>query len=331
MMRKTKAYRPAAAEALEDRAVPTTGIASLPSVDAQKVMDAFRAFETTYYQDVQTILMAPGTTSPSANRAAFDSAISSAANNLNTSIDKTIATLPSASTLQSTIQNQVAGASQSMVTQLQAIPTPKEVASGALKAFSRAGVGAIEKVATHVTGEVANSPAPVGTIDDKTLSQIFGKVQTAFRTFGSSYANEIKTVLAPTATTDPSSNRAAFNTAVGKDLATLNASIASAVSGLPTSLANSLTAIASNDLLTGTPATGKSLQEVLLGLKSPKNREGGSMNNFKAMSLSAMGAAEMQLGKDMFNAVVAYNVALGTPTTPTTPQVPWTPGGPPLA
>jgi len=137
MMRKTKAYRPAAAEALEDRAVPTTGIASLPSVDAQKVMDAFRAFETTYYQDVQTILMAPGTTSPSANRAAFDSAISSAANNLNTSIDKTIATLPSASTLQSTIQNQVAGASQSMVTQLQAIPTPKEVASGALKAFSQ--------------------------------------------------------------------------------------------------------------------------------------------------------------------------------------------------
>ncbi len=309
-MRKKKAFRPIPGEALEDRAVPATGITGLPAVDAQRVAAAFFSFEKTYYQDVQSILMPTGTTNPSANRSAFDTAIASAANDLNAAIDKVIANLPTASALQTTVQNELLGGAQGMVGQLQALPTPTEAAPGAMKAFTRIGVATIDKVGHHVTAEVAAAPAPVGTIDDKTMAQVVGKVHDAFKAFGSAYINDLKTILLPSGTTDPTSHRAAFDAAVAKDLATLNASITSAVTVLPKSLADSLTLIAGNNLLTTTPPSGKSLQEVLVAIKTPKGTEGTPVYGFATASMLAIGGAEAQLAKDGGAAVAAYNASL---------------------
>ncbi len=288
-------------------------------MDAQKVFQAFGAFEVTYYTDVQKILMPRGTTNPAANRAAFDSAIVSATNDLNGLIDKTIANLPTSSTLQSTIQAELTGATQGMLAKLQALPTPKESTPAALRSFSKAGVSTIGGIQTLVTGQVASAPAPVGTITDQSIALVAGQVHDAFKAFGAAYANEVKTILLPSGTTDPSANRAAFDAAVANDLATLNASVATAVSGLPTALANSLTAIAANDLLTGNPATGKSLQESLLGIKTPARREHGATNVFAGLSTMAIGIGEGQFAKDAIAAVNAYNASLGTPPAPTPP------------
>ena len=87
-------------------------------------------FSQTYNGDVQTVLLPSGTTSPSANRPAFDQAVGTALGMLNTSIDSALSNLPSTltTTLDATIQNDLLSGgsttSNSLQARLAALRTP---------------------------------------------------------------------------------------------------------------------------------------------------------------------------------------------------------------
>lgn len=312
-MRKTQAFRPMAGEALEDRAVPTGGFGGLPAADAQKVIQAFVSFEKTYNGDVQTILFAPGTTDLKVTRPAFDTAIASAIGDLNTKIDSAIANLPTAAALTTTINGELLSGTNSLENQLLAMATPTAVTTQAARIFRFQSDLTIDKLAGHVTYEVATAKAPTGTIDTATTLQAIGKVNDAFFTFAKSYRNDVKTVLTPSGTTNPSMTRAAFDKAVAGDIATLNSNLATALGGLlPATVVSSLSTTISNDLLTattGTP-TGKSLQERLAAVQTPKSASGFPMFLFGLNSSAVIGGTDVRVIQDVVSAISTYNNSL---------------------
>src|SRR5262249_38302999 len=71
----------------------------------------------------------------------------------------------------------------------------------------------------------------------------------AFGTFQRTYNQDVRSVLLPVGTTNPSANRPAFDQAVASALVTLNASIGAAIANLPT--ASSLAATIQGELIGG--------------------------------------------------------------------------------
>ena len=90
--------------------------------DLGMVQTAFQTFSQTDSGDIQTILLPAGTTTPSANRAAFDTAVGTALTTLNTNIDSALSNLPSTltATLDTTIQNDLLTGSSTSGNSLQA-------------------------------------------------------------------------------------------------------------------------------------------------------------------------------------------------------------------
>jgi hypothetical protein len=311
-MRKMNGYRPTAGETLENRTVPSgLGglIGSVPAQDAQLVLKEFATFAQTYAKDVQTILLPKGTTTPLANRAAFDTAVGTALGTLNTSIDSDISNLSTAATLDATIQAELLGsASTTLQSELAAISTPTGTSFRATGMFLGQSGADISKTAFTVANQVRTAPAPAGTISAQTLQTILSSVGQAFGTFNQAYNSAVKTILLPTGTTNPSTNRAAFDTAVGTALTTLNTSVSSALSALPSSVASSLSTTITADLLTS--AGGKDLQDRLAALKTPTNAMGFSVLAFRFESAANIGFAQSQVAQQIVTAVQQYNGSL---------------------
>jgi len=330
-MKKTHTFRPAAGEVLEDRTVPSGGldglfgglIGSVPAQDARLVAQAFATFERTYTQDVRTILLPTGTTDFTASRQAFDKAIGSALADLNTSVGTAVNNLPTAATLQTTVQNELLGTgTNSLSTQLAAIPTPKDLSFRSASSFSREGRQDIFQSAGQVTDQVRNAPAPTGTITAQAVRQTLSQVEDAFQTFSQSYNQAVQSTLVPKGTTDPSTNRTAFNAAVATALNALNTSVQTAVStNLPT-LPPTLAVTIQNDLLSASASsaagTDRSLQGRLAAIPSPSSNRFFPVLAFRAQSYFVGGRADGQVVQDILAAVRQYNNGLGAGTGTTT-------------
>src|SRR5262245_18275116 len=78
--------------------------------------------------------------------------------------------------------------------------------------------------------------AQVGRITDRAVSiraQAVPRVMRAFTTFRQTCFQDVRTILVPPGMTNPAERRPAFDQAVTRALATLNASLSTAVAGLP--------------------------------------------------------------------------------------------------
>lgn len=315
-MRKSRAFRPEAGLPLEERSVPASFggvfgglVGSLPAQDAQKVLQSFGTFQRTYTQDVRSILLPSGTTNPSTNRPAFDQAIGQALVALNTSIDATIANLPTAATLDATIQDELLGTGpNSLKTLLAAVPTPTTTQFQAARDFSRESLMFTNQVANQVAQQVRSAPVPAGTISSQVVRQDLQQVRNAYRTFGQTYNNNVRSILLATGTT-PSANRAAFDQSVATALNTLNAGITSALGNLPTSVKSSLTTTIGNDLLTGSSTSGNSLQARLASLQTPGGTRGLAPLFFRIGSFAEIGISEATVTRDILKAVNQFNAS----------------------
>jgi hypothetical protein len=170
-----------------------------------------------------------------------------------------------------------------------------------------ASTRAIGRVEDQISGQVIVSPAPAGSIDASTLGADLKAAATAFATFASTYRTDVKTILLPTGTTNPSANRAVFDSAVATALGTLNSSVAAAVANLPAAVTTTLVPTLKNDLLTASPSTGKSLQERLAAIATPASTGPVSSFLFSFRSSSAIARAGEMVASDILAAVKAFN------------------------
>ena len=332
MLKQRRAFRPVLGAALEDRTVPSPfglggffggfggffgrGIASVPAQDARQVAQEFNTFQQTYSQDVRSVLLPAGTTNPATNRPAFDAAVATALKTLNTSIDATIANLPSSASLATTIQGELLGSgTNTLQTLLAAIPTPGNIRFQSFRLFNREASLFIGEISGNVTSQVRTAQAPTGSISQTTIQQDLGQVQTAFQTFSQTYFGDVQTILLPAGTTTPSANRAAFDQAVGMALGTLNTSIASALSNLPTALTATLDTTVQNDLLSSGSTSGHSLQTVLAAIPTPSSTQFFAAHIFQFSSSLDIGSAQGQVTRAIAVAVNQYNASLSGSTS----------------
>jgi len=109
--------------------------------DLSLVQTDFQSFSQTYFNDVQTILLPAGTTTPSSNSPAFDQAVGTALGTLNTNIDTALGNLPASvtATLDTTIQNNLLTGSSTSGTSLQArlaaLPAPSSTTGFVVRMF----------------------------------------------------------------------------------------------------------------------------------------------------------------------------------------------------
>jgi hypothetical protein len=333
-MRKPKRFRPAMGDALEERTVPSgfdgglgNLIGSLPATDAQAVRQAFDTFETSYTHDVMKILVPSGTTTPASNRAAFDAQVATDLNTLNTAIDTAIGNLPTATTLEATIQAELltpattttTTTTSPLQTQLSAIASPTAVNWRALRTFFWQSYNAIGQTDNQVTKQVQSAPAPTGSIDVATFQTAMGSVTTAYWSFISTYNGDVTTILYASTGT-PATNRAAFDTALQKlntDITTgLNTGFNAIASPAQPALSNMLTALSTtiqNDLLTPTTTTtttSTSLQSSLAALTTPKNHSWFGNWAFRSRSFWTISTSYYHVFNDIAAAVKTYNTAL---------------------
>jgi len=289
-------------EALEPRTLfAATPLALRPLVDSRHVAAAFATFDQTYLSDVKTILFATGTT-PASQRAAFDQAVGAALNTLNSTIDADISDLPAQASLSSTIQGQLIGSgSTTLQSELAALVTPTGpgATAGTFKVNSQVDIG---KSAASVVKEVLTSPT--GLITASTLLGDLAKVASDFTTFAKTDGNDAKTILF--GSSNPSTNRPAFDAAIASALNTLNASIDTDVSNLPASVGGPLDTTIQNDLLTGS-SSGKSLQDKLAAISTPDGSGFIAMFVFNIASKIQIAGAGVQVGGDIASAVHHYN------------------------
>ena len=292
MLRQRRTFRPVLGAALEDRTVPSPfgfggffggfggffgrGIASVPAQDARQVAQEFGTFQQTYSQDVRSVLLPAGTTNPATNRTAFNTAVATALGTLNSSIDATIANLPAASSLATTIQGELLGSgTNTLQTLLGAIPTPSNIGFRSFRALQP------RKLAVHQPDRRhRDQPGPdrLGADgehqpdDDPAGSQP-----------GPDRLPELQPDLLQRRADDPAARgddhplepiAPAFDQAVGTALGTLNTNIDSALSNLPSTLTATLDTTIQNDLLTGSSTSGSSLQARLAALPSPSSTTG---------------------------------------------------------
>ena len=217
MFRQRRTFRPVLSAALEERTVPSPfgfggffpfggffgrGVASVPAQDARQVAQEFRTFQQTYSQDVRSILLPSGTTNPAANRTAFNAAVATALGTLNSSIDSTIANLPTCvepghddpgRAPRQRHQHPPDPARRDPHAQQHRLPRVPGLQPG--------NAQFINQISGTVTNQVRTASAPTGSISETTIQQDLSLVQTDFQSFSQTYFNDVQTILLPTGTT----------------------------------------------------------------------------------------------------------------------------------
>ena len=283
------------------------GVQTVVSKDAQAVVQALGTFQQSYQKDVQTILYGSGT--PASNRSAFDAQVGTDLTTLNTSIDAAIANITGTAnpTLASSIQTDLLGTgSTSLQAELAAIPTPSSTHSWSSMIFRWESTVDIFQSGQAVSQLVSNATVPDGTITQATFNTLKTSIDSAYQTFRQGYVNTMQT-----SATDPSANRAAFDTAVQGLVSTLGTSIGAAVTAanLPSSVATTVTTSITTDL-TGTPTNGTSLQAGLAALTSPSSSSGFAGWLFLGRSQRAINGSDHALTSDILTAINNYNTSL---------------------
>jgi hypothetical protein len=306
-MGQSRTFRPAVGEPLEDRTVPSGSggllgglIGDVPTQDARQVAQAFGSFERSYVTDVNNSLKTGGTP--------LATAVGNDLTALNTKIDKIIANLPQSATLAQTIQGELLGTtSSSLQGQLAALQAPTSSSSMQdVRTFLRQSFMDINQTSSTVLGQVRNSPAPSGEITSATVQQVLSGINQAYRTFSQTYNAAISA-----SSTNPATNRAAFDAAVLTGLQKLNSDIDAALSPLPSSVASSLESTIMGDLLTPSGSTSSnSLQAQLAAIKSP-GQGFFSTFFFRIQSFFDISRSQGKVSGQVINAVQQFNSSLG--------------------
>jgi hypothetical protein len=312
-------FHPALAEILENRAVPShAGVKaafvqpfSAQFQDARAAQRDFNTFAAAYNHDFRTILYAAdssGNINPSANRAAFDTQVDTDLNTLDTNLTKDVSNLSSASTLDSTIQDDIVGTgANSLQSLLDNLKTPTGVFTASQRQFVVGAHSAIASVdfeiifAIHSATNTSPTPTPTPTPSPTLPPGLndLGAINGSFLAFDRAYANDVRTILfaaASDGSVNPSANRAAFDTQVAKDLNTLNTNIANDLSNVSS---NSTLLTEIQDVLVGTGST--SLQSRLAAISTPTGMLGFSRIIFSIESSFAIGSAQSQVLRDVIH------------------------------
>ena len=283
------------------------GVQTAVTQDAQTVQQAFNTFEQSYRNDVQTILYGSGT--PSSNRAAFDAQVAKDLTTLENSIDAALGNITGTAnqTLISSINADLTGtASTSLQSTLAAITTPTSTSGHAGRSFIRQSNSDIFQADQSVGQLLQDATVPTDTVTSSTVQTLTSAIDTAYQNFTQGYLNAEQT-----AATDPSKDRAAFDTAVQGLISTLSTSINTAVTdaNLPSSVGTAATTAITNDL-TGTPSKGTSLQAGLSALTSPSSTTGFAGWFFNIRSRGVTNGSERQVVSDIISAINTYNTGL---------------------
>jgi hypothetical protein len=271
-MRKHRVIRPRGGEALEPRAVPTAAVASvtvptglpgisvtLPSqvpVNSPQVKAAFAAFDQSFLNAVDNVLLAPGPNGlvvPSANRAAFDAAIEGSLEALATALLQSLGTSPTASPAATQVSAAITGGgSSSLESQIQALtveaieqalpPIPNVVAASTGEAPIPLVMTTAEQVRPTLRPPTSSEDLAANFIAESTSSSSSASaraatdVRSAFNSFLADYFKAVQGVLlAPDAAgqVSPQGRRAAFDARVGQALQALDIQLTSALGRYP--------------------------------------------------------------------------------------------------
>ena len=182
-MRQHHAFRPQVVEILEPRAVPSMAGVSVPTgilgisvtlpkqvpITSPQVQAAFAAFDQSYIQAVNNVLLAPGPNGlvvPASNRAAFDAAVEQSLETLAHQLVLSLGTTSTGATASTSTQaNQVVNAivgtgPNSLESQLQALPTTAIGLTSPLVTNTGAASGARAARRDHGRGGPPEKPDP---------------------------------------------------------------------------------------------------------------------------------------------------------------------------
>jgi hypothetical protein len=339
-MRPLRAFRPWLSETLENRTVPTTLGVTVPTgilglsvtlpkqvpASSPQVQAAFVAFDQSYINAVDTILLAPGSNGlivPSANREAFDSAVEKS---LETLAEQLVLSIPSTSTTTtpsttSTVSNQVVDAitgnsSTSLESQLEAV----SIATIQLNLANLTSVGTtgsstvLANVVTTAeqvrptnriadaesTGSTSFQTSPISTSSaSSSSSKAANDVRSAFGNFLNDYFQAVQnTLMAPDATgqVNPAANRSAFDAKVNQALQTLETRLSTRLTRYPatTGLGPQI-----QSAIEGSDAS--SLKSQLANLATPTGSQASVVRNFTLGSTQAIAQVLSLISGDVAN------------------------------
>ena len=331
-MRKHRALRLRGVESLEPRAVPAatvvgvtipTGLpgisVTLPSqvpVDSPQVKAAFVAFDQSFLNAVDNVLLAPGPNGlvvPSANRAAFDAAIENSLDLLATallqSLGNTSATSPAAAQISDAITG---GGSNSLESQIQALsteaievalpPIPNLVTVSESQTVVPLTVATAELVRPTLRPPVSSEDLATNLVADPTSaasssSRAANDIRSAFNNFLNDYFKAVQGVLLAAdanGQVDPQAHRAAFDARVNQALQSLDLRLSATIVHYP---AASPLAPQVQSAIGGAGAA--SLKSRLSGLATPDGPQAAVVRDFTLGSTKAIARALSLISGDV--------------------------------
>jgi hypothetical protein len=334
MRRQLRAFRPWLSEVLEARAVPATlGVSTpigvlgikvnLPSqvpTTSTQVQNAFTAFDQSYINAVDTILLAPnsnGLSVPTANRAAFNAAVEQSLETLAQQLVLSVtSTTTTGSTSSSSVSNQVVAAivgtsSTSLESQLLAVSTTTiqlDVATVTSTSTSTSttlsnAVSTVEQVrpTTRVPDAESTGSATFSTSTSSASASAStiaaNQVRSAFGNFLNDYFQAVQnTLLAPGASgqANPTASRAAFNAEVNQAIQTLETRLTTTLSQT-----RSTAGLGPQVLATLEGNGGSSLKSQLTNLATPSGTEATVVRDFTLGSTQAIAQALSLISGDV--------------------------------
>jgi hypothetical protein len=134
-----------------------------PAKPADDVRSAFNTFLGSYFQAAQATLLANGSSTPQANRAAFNAEVGQAIQTLETSLTTALSRYPATSGLGPQIQSTLGGTGQTgLKSQLAKLATPEGAQAAVVREFTLGSTQAIAQALAAITGEVARLVTPAG-------------------------------------------------------------------------------------------------------------------------------------------------------------------------
>jgi hypothetical protein len=309
-MTRSRSFRPAVGDRLEDRTVPSgigfglgNAIGDVPSQDARELIGEFHTFDRSFVNDFRAYVAAVNSGSTTAADT-FHTAIGTDVANLTASVDATIANLASTNAdLTASVNSKLTN----LQTELTSLALPTDTTHRTAERFLNQAFRDVNQTFYQVYNQVRTATPPTSAISGATFNQVLGNVLRSFRTFYQSYDSAIRNPA-----TRPSTNRTAFDNAVGTALNTLNANLTSALSPLPSTVSASLQTQFSSDLLTSSGGS-TSLQAKLAALSTPSSGFFSTLW-FRIRSYRDIGVTQGQVVRQLVTAVRDYNTSLTSTT-----------------
>jgi hypothetical protein len=339
-MRPLRSFRPRVSDNLEARAVPATLGVVVPSgvlglnvtlptqvpVQSPEVQAAFTAFDQSYINAVDNILLAPnanGLIVPSANRTSFNSAIDQSLETLAEQLVQSVGTT-STSTVNDQVVAAIVGSSPtSLESQLSALSTttiqlnlanvtstgtsvsPTVVANVVTTAEEIRATSPVPVAESVDPATVTTSPASTSSTSSTPSTKAANDVRSAFGNFLNDYFQAVQNTLmapSPTGQVNPSANRAAFDAKVDQALQTLETRLSTTLASSP-----STTGLASQVQAAIEGNNASSLKSQLAQLTTPAGNEAAVVRSFTLGSTQAIAQALSLISGDLAKAFAAGN------------------------